>query len=319
MKKLKKPYQRIFRREFSEKQMLDYFKKDNRKKKRLFRTALSITFSSLILATAWLLGAMFANDPIFIRFFYVYAVLWSIGGISALVALTVWIILKFSTSVPTDKEYDAWVERKAKELLRVALRKVNLDHLSEDEIEEMPFIHGFVLKGTSNAKNYRTQDILWKEGKDHNQRYSINVYRYFYPIENQLTVFVIDINAINHRDRREQIHEYFFADVVAVTTVDEHDLITDEHGDHEYLTQSFTLRISDGKPITVTIRSLPLDHEEELHTYKLPNSSTVDDTIRRLRFLLRSNKQGTQYSVGAPLLLDDELEDENEEIDEDEE
>ena len=47
----------------------------------------------------------------------------------------------------------------------------------------------------------------------------------------------------------------------------------------------------DGKAISATIRSFPLDQEQELEEYILPSSRTVDDTIAQLRFFLRTYKQ----------------------------
>jgi hypothetical protein len=279
MKKLKKLQKTAFRREFTEEQMRAYFTKDDSRKKRLLVVTIVLGILSLFLGDVdFFVGRVWIENPL--DFAYT-------AGAFLLIALIVWLTLKFGIEVPTDKEYDAWVQERAEEYLRRALRKINQDELSEEEINDIVFIHGFVLAGTQNAKNYRTKDILWKKGKDNTKRYSINVFRYFHPVKHQLVVFIIDINAVNHQDRREQIHEYFFNDVVAVTTEDEYDQI----GENEYLTQSFTLRISDGKPISATIRSLPLDHEQKLEEFRLPSSSTVDDTIAKLRLFLRTYKQ----------------------------
>jgi len=89
------------------------------------------------------------------------------------------------------------------------------------------------------------------------------------------------------------IQEFFFVDVVGVSTVDEHDIIVYDNGiEHDYRTQSFELRISDGKPVSATIRSLPLDYEEKLDTYELPSTVDVENTIAQLRMLIRSHKHG---------------------------
>lgn len=276
MKKLRKIRKKVFHREFSDQQMRAYFTKDDTKKKWILAISIFLGFLSLYVAYAW-------HEQ--------YLIFLCATGVFWLVALIAWSGMKFGIQVPTDKEYDTWVFERGREYLRNALRKINQDWRSEEEIDQIPFIHGFVLAGTQNAKNYRERDILWRRGKDGIQRYSINVYRFFIPVEHQLVVIVIDINAVNHKDRREQIHEYFFADVVAVTTVDEYDQI----GEHDYLTQSFVLRISDGKPISVTIRSHPLDYEQKLDTFELPSSKDVDATIAELRMLLRSRKQGPMY------------------------
>jgi hypothetical protein len=279
MKKLRKIRKAAFRREFTDEQMLAYFTKDDRKKKQLLAGTAVLGILSFCLAFVDLfVGQVWIENPF--DFFFAAIAFY-------IIALIIWVIIQLGVQAPTDKEYDAWVRERADEYLRRALRKINQDGLSEEKIDNIPFIHGFVLAGTQNAQNYRTKDIFWKNGKDNIKRYSINVFRYFLPVKHQLAVFIIDINAVNHQDRRERIHEYFFNDVVAVTTEEERDQI----GENDYLTQSFTLRISDGKPISATIRSQPLDHEQKLEEYELPSSSDVDDTIAKLRLFLRTYKQ----------------------------
>jgi len=279
MKKLRRIQQVAFRHEFSDEQMRAYFTKDDTKKVRLLVVATVLgTLCFCLFFVDLIVGQVWIENPL--------VFLYATGGF-LLIALLMWMILKLGTQVPTDKEYDAWVIKEAKRHLREQLRKIDQDWRSEEEIDEILCIHGFVLAGTQNAKNYRAQDILWKKGTDGIKRYSINVFRYFLPVEHQLAVIIIDINAVSSKDRRAKIQEYFLKDVVAVTTEDEYDQI----GGYDYLTQSFALRISDGKAISATIRSFPLDQEQELEEYMLPSSLTVDDTIAQLRFFLRTYKQ----------------------------
>lgn len=269
----------IFRHEFSEEQMYAYFTKDDTHLRQRFKMFFAFTFVSALLSV------------ILLQYYLVFL---CTTIILSVVTFVYWCRLHFSIQVPTDREYDSWVQKRASEALEKAMRKIDHD-LSEDEFDDILRIHGFVLKGSANAQHYREQDLLWKRGNDGVQRYSVNVFRYFLPIANQLVVIIIDVNAVNHRDMREQIHEYFFADVVAVATIDERDTIIGIMGEHHaYLTQSFVLRISDGKPISVTISSIPLDHEEGLDAYLLPSNEfeLVDDTIQQLRMHLRKHKQG---------------------------
>ncbi len=279
MKKLRRIQKVAFRHEFSDEQMRAYFTKDDTKKVRLLVVATVLgTLCFCLFFVDLIVGQVWIENPL--------VFLYATGGFF-LIALLMWMILKWGTQVPTDKEYDAWVIKEAKRHLREQLRKIDQDWHSEEEIDEILCIHGFVLAGTQNAKNYRAQDILWKKGTDGIKRYSINVFRYFLPVEHQLAVIIIDINAVSSKDRRAKIQEYFLKDVVAVTTEDEYDQIEG----YDYLTQSFALRISDGKAISATIRSFPLDQEQELEEYMLPSSLTVDDTIAQLRFFLRTYKQ----------------------------
>jgi hypothetical protein len=217
------------------------------------------------------------------------------GAIFLLLAFCFWLLIEYGIKVPTDAEYDAWVDHKAWEAFGRAWRKVDEEGLTEPNAgqfrEQVLFIHGFALAGTKQAKKYRAQDLLAKTGKDGGKRYSINVYTFFVPMEHQLAVFAFDINAVNHRDHRSFIQQYFFADVVGITTEDELDMISRKGVEHTYRTESFSLRICDGNRISATIRSIPVDPVPGLETYKLPDSD-VDRTISRIRLLLRAKKQG---------------------------
>lgn len=259
--------------EFTEKQLRAYFLK-NDTFKRLLR---GITFSLGLLC-------LFAAD-IWMMIFPILAIT---GSVLLTISFVLWLLLKLGIRVPTDQEYDAYVQAKAREHLLEALRKIGQDNLSDAQIDQILFMRGFVLEGTKNALNYRAQDILRKRGKDGIWRYSINIYTYFYPVDHQLAVFVFDINAVNKKDRRELVQEYFYTDVVAATTEDEQDEITVDGTAHPYRTQSFALRICDGNRISATFRSIPLDHEK-LPIYDLPRDN-VEKTIAQLRLLLRTNK-----------------------------
>ena len=262
-------------RKFSEKQMRGYFTKDDS----LLRLISTVT---LVASIACFIGVIMESA---------YISLLAPVGLSLLfIAFVTHTIVRFGLQVPTDEEYDAWVNDRARGCLLKALGKVGQDALPEDEIDRILRVRGFVLANTKAASKYRSQDLLSKIGKDGIRRYSINIYTFFHPVEHQLAVFLFDINAVNFRDHREQVQEYFFNDVVAATTEFEQDIITDEQGEHAYRTESFALRICDGNRISVTIRSLPLDYEEGLPTYDLP-ATNVEQTIAKLRFLLRSKKQ----------------------------
>lgn len=285
MKKLRRALQktvRTFRQQvlprgdFSEAQLRAYFTKNNSFK-------ITILLFSLI-AGAWcfIMGSLwFPKDTLFQY----------VGSIFLLVAFCLWLLIEYSIKVPSDAEYDAWVYNKAWESFRRAWLKVDEEGRLEQITEQTLSIHGFALKGTKQAHKYREQDLLWKVGKDKAKRYSINIFTFFVPMEHQLAVFVFDINAANHRDHRAFVQQYFFVDVVGITTEDELDLIDKDGVEHTYRTESFALRICDGNRISATIRSIPIDDGRNLDTYNLPDTD-VDRTISQIRLMLRAKKQG---------------------------
>lgn len=268
-------------RDFSEAQLRAYFKKNN---------SLKIQMLFLMLAAGI---CCFIAGPLLFPSDHHYA---PVGAAFLLIALCLWMIIEYGIKIPSDAAYDAWVHNKAWESFRRAWKKVDEEGLLEQNAEEVLSIHGFALAGTKQAQRYRAQDLLLKTGKDRAKRYSINVFTFFVPMEHQLAVFSFDINAVNHRDHRSFVQQYFFADVVGITTEDELDMIASKGEEHTYRTESFALRICDGNRVSATIRSIPIDHEQGLDTYNLPDTD-VDRTIARLRLLLRAKKQGPQSAA----------------------
>jgi len=273
---------RIFRQrglpqgEFSEEQLRAYFTKDNSLNIKMLLLALVVGVGCFILGSLW----SPENTPFR-----------AAGGIALLVAFGYWLLIEYSIKVPSDAEYDAWVFDKAHKSFRKAWRKVDEEGLREPGMDQTLTIQGFALHGTKQAKKYREKDLFFKVGKDKVKRYSINVFTFFVPMEHQLAVFVFDINAVNHRDHRAFVQQYFFADVVGITTEEDLDTIIRGGGEHAYRTESFALRICDGNRISATIRSIPIDDGRNLDTFNLPDSD-VDRTIAQIRLLLRTKKQG---------------------------
>lgn len=264
------------RGDFSEAQLQAYFTNDNSLKIKILLIAL------ITGATCLIIGYSRASGGAPFR---------EVGGIALLVAFGCWLLIEYGIKAPSDAEYDAWVFKKANELFSKAWSKVDEEGRQEPDKEQTLSIQGFALHGTQNAKKYREKDLRYKVGKDKAKRYSINVFTFFVPMEHQLAVFVFDVNAVNHLDHRTFVQQYFFSDVVGITTEEELDKITMGGAEHAYRTESFALRICDGNRISATICSIPIEHGQDLDTFNLPDSD-VDRTIAQIRLLLRSKKQG---------------------------
>lgn len=205
--------------------------------------------------------------------------------------IIVYLIAVIGIRIPSDKEYEAWVQKRADEELLKGLVEIDLEGLSLEERENMLVVQGYAVPGTKDEQNYLKEDIFWKKGMDGNKHYSINVYTYVIPLEYQFASITFHINAVNFNDRSQGIGEYFYRDVVSVKTAYEREHVTIDEVTHLYHTQSFVLSTSDGKGVSVTICSLPLDRG-----YKLPKfdfaDPRIEQTIRKMRRLLRSLKQG---------------------------
>lgn len=258
--------------DFAEEQMRAYFTPDTARKVRI---ALASFVTSIIF---FVIGWQY--QPFFVF----------LGMLSLGTCVAVLLAMAFGPRVPTDEEFDVWVQKKADEELKKALEEVDQDDLSEAECERILCVQGYALPGTKDAKKYRREDILWKEGKDCTKRYSINIFTYILPLEHRIVAMAFHINAVNHNDHSQVIGEYFYSDMVSVRTAEENELLMVEEVEHLYRTKSFILGTSDGHGVNVTIRSMPLSREPDLPEFDFIKPE-IENTIRRLRRYIRSIKE----------------------------
>lgn len=266
----------VLHRDFTEEQLRAYFTKDDSPQRRLAKIAFGM---SIVVA----LGGLF-----FIAYYPWFALvslcLLVVGGFIGLIIL-------MGIQIPTDEEYDSWVEKRARKECLKGLEEIDLEDLPEQDFENILVVRGYAVSGTKDEKKYLREDILWKVGKDGVRRYSINIYTYVIPLEHRFASLTFHVNAVNHTDHSQDIGEYFYSDMVSVKTADERELVTIDEIEYLYRTQSFLLSTNDGKGISVTIRSLPIDRTPHLPEFGFADPR-VEETIRRIRRLVRSIKQG---------------------------
>ncbi len=187
---------------------------------------------------------------------------------------------------PTDAEYDAWLKAKADTLLRRAMRKLGIDSQTTKGYLQ---VHSFVLPGMRESSQYRPDELRWKRGKDGIVRFSMNVYTYFFLADHSVIVFTGDVNALNQSAHHEKTQEYFYRDIVGVTTSDEQNVI----GLHQYRLQRFSLRFSNGDTLGTSADASPVDTRQNLPRFTVLDSG-IDHTVTQLRKLLREAKQSEQ-------------------------
>ncbi len=261
-------------REFTDDQMRAYFTKDDTSKIYALRIAFVLCFASVVLGFIWL-GNM--------KWFLLAALCCFIVG------STLWLMVRFGMQTPSDLQYDIWIDRKAKNGLEKALQEEDLEDLTPRERERLLVVRGYAVPGAKDAKQHLKQDILWKLGKDGMMRYSVNIYTYVLPLEHRIIMIRLTINTVNHRDSGQSISTYFYDSVGALQKVDENEIVEIDDVEHMYRTRSFCLD-ANGRNVSVTIRSLPLDHLPNLPEFDFiqPN---VEETIRKLNRYIRSIKE----------------------------
>lgn len=82
-------------------------------------------------------------------------------GLILLISLVGYIVIR-ARSIPTDDEYDEWVNRKKRLLLSRAYKRLHLSprHLIIPHL----FVEGFILPGSEPAAHYSARDVYMKEG-----------------------------------------------------------------------------------------------------------------------------------------------------------
>ena len=261
--------------DFTEEQLRAYFTKDDSFRRRLANCTLGAGIVFFIVGLAFLTHYLW------------FALL---GGCSLTVGGITYLTILFSINVPTDEEYDAWVEKQAKKERQKGLEEIDLEELPEEEFERILIVKGYAVPGTKDEKKYLKDDILWRVGKDGRKRYSINLYTYVIPLEHRFASLTFHVNAVNHHDHGQDVGEYFYSDMVSVRAANERDLVTVDEVEYLYNTHSFLLSTNDGKGISVTIRAEPIAREPGLPEFGFVDPR-VEETIRKIRRLVRSIKQ----------------------------
>lgn len=275
--------------QLSETAIRAYFTADKDRKRALKRVRTAIVVCFAVIGLGWLISLALNSVIAFSYPSQINSLAIFTGATFLLFATgTISIMSHFKAQPLTDQEYDAWLEGTARRHFMSALDRLGADN--DQDFGPILYVHGFILPGTRDAIKFRLDDILLKVGKDGKFRYSINRYTYFHPIENQLAVFVFEINAVNHSDYREAAREYFYWDIVGVATEDDQDMVLIGEVSFPYRIQSFVLSISNGYNISAAFLSQPLDNGQDLPTYNIPDVDMVSDTLMRLRRLIRDNK-----------------------------
>lgn len=118
---------------------------------------------------------------------------------------------------PADKMVDRWLAKDLQFLRQRSLERLNIDE-SELIQEKSLFVRGPILN--PGKTNISTEDVTWKKGKDKKLRFSAYYITVIHLTEHKLSSYQCDYNFIRGVPVRENDDEYFYKDVVSVSTKD---------------------------------------------------------------------------------------------------
>ena len=130
-----------------------------------------------------------------------------------------WLCYEFQPlfNAPKDKDVDRWLAQDLQFLRRRSLERLNIDE-SELIQEKSLFIRGPILN--ARRTNIASEDVAWRKGKDTKPRFSAYYVTVIHLTEHKLSAYQCEYNLIRGVPVRENDDEYFYRDVVSVSTKD---------------------------------------------------------------------------------------------------
>lgn len=187
--------------------------------------------------------------------------LFAVGAVLLLLVLTIFILR--ARSIPTQRQYDEWLER-----LENYLDTYSRDRLRREHSKRVPkglCIQSFVPPDSDLSSRYSVTKVLWKQGKDGISRFSFIVYTFFYPTEGYVAVYTYRVNVLNDYEVvPEKYRAYSYTHIVEITIVTGRDSASFHNRVYSFQTERISLRaIHDDIKIGAYISIEPLGNNSE--------------------------------------------------------
>lgn len=205
-------------------------------------------------------------------------------GALALLAGLAWLVVPMirTSALPDDQTIDMWLNQDIASLRQRALQRLNLD---PQELKSEPlFIVGPILW---QAPGVPPAEIRWKKGKDGRVRFSISSVTVLHLIEHKVSSFQCAYNFIRGVGLNERDDEYYYRDIVAVSTREESTNYQLPNRSVMRWAQAFTMSVASGERISVIVSSAEL---LRLTGGKTIADSGADKAIKALRKVLGEKK-----------------------------
>ncbi|MDJ0619525.1 MAG: hypothetical protein QNJ63_22750 [Calothrix sp. MO_192.B10] len=240
---------------------------DNKRKR--IRNYFTKSKSNLI----WAIGL------IIIGMFILFAEITQIGIIFLLFGV-IWLFFIFNRATPGDQTIDAWLIDDIEQLKKRSLERLNLDE--SELIRDSIVVRGPILWNTNGIPN---DEIVWKKGKDKGIRFSANAITIVHLTEHKLSSYQCDYNFIRGVPLNEQDDEFYYKDVVSVSTRDEATNYTLPNGELMKHAQFFKITVPNDS-IKVIVNSADLVK----FTGGSITETGLDNAVKALRKVLSEKK-----------------------------
>jgi hypothetical protein len=190
-------------------------------------------------------------------------------------------IFSYALGKPTDQQMDEWLEEDMEDLKKKALNKMGIDEA--ELVSEPVIITGPRLWDIAGA------DVLSKKGKDDILRFtpiSVSIINF---AQNQLLAYACVFDFTTGNTLNESTDEYFYKDVVSVSTKSESKLVRIPRKGtiHLNAAETFTLTTTGGTSASVLLRDPKLI--EKMGGGEIP-TTRAEKAILAMRKMLREKK-----------------------------
>lgn len=182
----------------------------------------------------------------------------------------------------SDDKVDNWLRQGLSQLIGQSFKKLGLD--KSETIAEPLLIRGPILWTTSGIDD---GDLLWKKGDDDLVRFGVYHVTIIQLTDRHLGAYACDFNFIKDVALNERTDEYYFRDIVSVSTQEEASSYTLPTGHKLTTAQNFKLSVSNGEAIRVTIGAPMIS--DIVGTDEIPETG-AEKAISVIRAMLREKK-----------------------------
>ena len=199
-------------------------------------------------------------------------------------------------SRPSDSKMDQWFEEDLQQIHKHALQKLSLSEELLGKKKEPLRVIGPILWEVPGIPN---QDLLWKKGRDGLVRYAVYKVALIYTAEHLLASYSCDFNSLRNDILNEETYEFHYLDIVSVAT---HETSTSHILPGKkplVVAKEFKVSVPSGESIDVLIDSQKL-FELTKGDIVYKRYKDVENTVHRLRSLLRDKKQPTTPPPAYP-------------------
>jgi len=146
------------------------------------------------------------------------------------------------TQRPSSEQYERWVAERSQSLYGIAIQRLHI--LDETLCTSIVEVQGAISSVVQLAKKFPEKETVVRRLPNGLRHYSINMCTYIFLVQNKIGIYSGYINAFSQQERFEDADNYYYKDIVGVSTSGPIYIIGDGYPDQQR--QGFFVRINNG-------------------------------------------------------------------------